>query len=131
MTTNHIVADPFHGSPKHIHSFVNEIESMYLLDTPRKIGTERRTVERLAVTMPVRITPLDDQLKPLSYELNAITRDLSSKGVGLVSTSPIAREYVLLTFQPFQGNSFDVVAKVIYCNDLGYYFQIGCEFQVS
>lgn len=130
MTTN-FVADPFHCSPEHIHSFVNEIESTYLLDRPRKIGTERRAVERMAVTMPVGITPLDEQLKPSNYELNAITRDLSSKGVGLVSNSPIAREYVLLTFQPFQGNSFDVVAKVIYCNDLGYYFQIGCEFQVS
>ena len=37
--------------------------------------------------------------KPLNYQLNAITRDLSSKGVGLVSTSPIAREFVLLTFR--------------------------------
>lgn len=131
MTTNQSVADPNQFSPDNIRSFVNAIESTYLLDRPRKIGTERRSVERLAVTMPVGIKPLDEQLRPLSYELNAITRDLSTKGVGLVSTSPIPQESVLLTFHPFQGNPFAVVAKVIYCNDLGYYFQIGCEFQAA
>ncbi len=92
---------------------------------------ERRAVERMAVTIPVSITPLDDEFKPCNYQLNAITRDLSSKGVGLVSTSPIARNFVVLTFEPFQGNSFEVLAKVAYCKDLGYYFQVGCEFQVS
>ena len=118
-------------SAQQIRSFVNEIESTYLLDRPGNIGTEQREVERLTVTMPVSITPLDENKQPLSYELNAITRDLSCKGVGLVATSPVAQDYVMLTLQPFHGKSFDVIAKVIYCNDLGYYFQVGCEFHVA
>lgn len=131
MNAHPFFADPSQCSPEQVQSWVTEIESTYLLDKPRKIGMERRAAERLVVTMPVSISPLDDDLKPGSYQLNAITRDLSVKGVGLVATSPIARDYVALTFEPFQGDSFEIIAKVIYCNDLGYYFQIGCEFQVS
>ena len=123
--------DTYGCTVEQVDSFVKQIESAYLLDRPRKNGSERREVERLTVTMPVEITPLDEHQQPLSYQLNAITRDLSSKGVGLVATSPVAQEFVLLTFQPFQGNSFHVLAKVVYSNDLGYYFQVGCEFQVS
>lgn len=122
---------PVHPSAEQIFAFVNEIERAYMLDRPRPYGSDRRAVERMNLTIPLELAPLDDELRPLGYQHHAITRDISSKGVGLVATSPVPPSYVMLTFKPCQSKPFRVIAKVAYCKDVGYYHQIGCEFQPS
>ncbi len=118
-------------SEKQLSEFISDIEKAYLLDCARVAGTERRSADRINVTMPVRLTALDDQFEPLDYQYHAVTRNISAKGVGLVTTNPIGRSHVLLTFEPYHGELFTVVAKVIHCGDVGYYFQVGCEFVAS
>ncbi len=131
MKTSESVVNPLLRSADQVRSFVNLIETVYMFDRPLDFGTERRAVERMNVTMPVRITPLDNELKPLSYEFHAITRDLSVNGVGLVTTSPVGHDFVLLTLEPYQSKSFDVIARVAHCNGYGYYFRAGCEFVIA
>lgn len=115
-------------SAEEVRAFIKDVEKAYLLESSRVNGTERRSVERMNVTMPVRVTTLNDQLKPLDYHYHAVTRNISANGVGLVTTNPIGRSYVQLTFEPYHGELFTIVAKVVHCGDVGYYFQIGCEF---
>lgn len=111
-----------------IRSFIKDVEVAYLLECSRFKDAERRSVGRMDVTMPVHVTALDDQWEPLDYHYHAVTRNLSHKGVGLVTTNPIGRRYVQLTFEPYLGEPFTIVARVIHCSDIGYYFQVGCEF---
>ena len=125
------VIGPVQRTHEQIRSFVGEVERIYLLDRPPEFGVERRSVERMSLTMPVLIQPLDEDLKPLTYEHHAVTRDISARGVGLVTSSPVRQGYVMLTMEPLNGDSFEVLGKIIYCNDLGYYFQSGCEFVVD
>ena len=131
MKTTTLVRNPRHRSAGHIRSFVNEVKTAYMLDGPAKFGAERRASERMNVTMSVRITPLDDDFQPIDIQNSAITRDISFNGVGLVTTSPVGRRYVLLTLEPCTGDPFDVIAKVAYCNGVGYYYRVGCEFLLS
>ena len=118
-------------STDQVRAFVNDVEKAYLLESSRVIGMERRSIERMNVTMPVRVTALNDDFEPLDYHYHAVTRNLSISGVGLVTTNPIGRSYVMLTFEPYHGEVCSVFAKVIHCNDVGYYFQVGCEFVAS
>jgi hypothetical protein len=102
--------------------------SLYMLDRPISADNDRREFERMNLTMPVMITTLHENSQASNYLHHGITRDISYKGLGLVTSDPIRPGNVLLTLQPCRGEPFNVMAKVVYCNELGYYFQIGCEF---
>lgn len=130
MQTTHPTAKTCHQSAEQIRSFVKKLETVYLLDRPGKSTDERRSAERMNVTMPVLVTPLDSDFQPLSFQAKAVTRDVSSVGAGLVMSDPIAPSFALLSFEPFWGDTFEVICKVAYCKDFGYYFRVGCEFFV-
>lgn len=131
METTSRAGRPFHQTANQIRRFIEEVESYYMLERARPYGIERRDVERTNVTMPVQITALDNHLNPLAYQYHGITRDISPKGIGLVATNPVGLTYVTLNFQPYYGESFTAVGKVIRCDEIGYYFTIGCEFVVD
>jgi hypothetical protein len=131
METTTPISESFHQSAEQIRQFVSEIESYYMLERARPSGMERRDVERVAVTMPVQMTRLDETFVPLRYQYHAVTRDISPKGVGLVTTNPVALTYVLLTFQPYYGEAFNAIGRINRCEELGYYFSVGCEFLIT
>ena len=117
-----------HRLTDNVRSFVNELMTVYMLDRPISYENDRREVERMSLTMPVRITTLHEDSQAANYIHHGITRDISFKGLGLVTSDPIRPGTVLLTMQPCRGEPFDVMARVVYCKELGYYFQVGCEF---
>jgi hypothetical protein len=131
MTTLSRTNSSRHRLSKEVNALVDEIEEVYMLDRPRRCDDDRREMERMSVTIPLVVTPLDDRLRPLAYHHQAITRDISRKGVGLVTTSPVRPSFVLLTFEPCRGRSMSVMGRVVYCKEVGYYFQVGCEFLLS
>lgn len=113
---------------KQVSRFVADIESLYMYRCPDGFGIERRESERLNITMPVKIIPLTDNMSPRVYESNGITRNISAAGVGLVSPDPLSESYLILEFQPIDIPPFSIIGKTLYCNETGFYFQIGCEF---
>ena len=115
-------------STNQISEFMKQVEAIYLLEYAKTIGVERRNSKRMPITMPVCVTELDEHFQPTDYQHHAVTRDISTTGVGLVTTNPIGRKVVELTFQPYQGQSFSTIAETIYCNEHGYYFQVGFQF---
>jgi hypothetical protein len=121
--------DPsFSATREQLNELVHNLRAAYLLDEPHRFAGDRRVTKRFNVTIPVEITLLDDQLQPIGYSCQAITRDVSIKGIGIVSYSPIGRQYVMLTLKPHVGEERRAVARVVYQNEIGYYHQIGCEF---
>ena len=115
-------------SKDEISSFIQSVAAVYMLDRPFVGNDDRREVERMNVTMPVLICPLDDEFQKLGYLHRGITRDISRKGIGLVTTSPVRPGHSMLTLEPCHGEVFDVVARITYCNEIGNYFQVGYEF---
>lgn len=118
-------------SSSEMATFFDKVQTNYLLESPRVLGVERRGAERIEVTMPLNVVALDSSFRPLDLQYHAITRNMSKTGVGLVTNSPIGHQYLRLNFNPFDGSTFEAIARVIYCNEIGYYFQIGCEFILS
>ena len=129
MNNETIQIDQSHQpTQQQVHSFVENMKRAYLWDGPMDSENDRRAVERMIVTMPVTLTPLDDEFRPLGYQFEAISRDLSCAGIGMMTTNPLGKYRVLLTLRPYQGEPFNVMAEISYCNDHGYYFQVGCKF---
>ena len=112
-------------------AIVEQIKRAYLLDSPPKYTWERRRAERLEVTIPVVLTPLDENFKAGTYFYGGVTHDVSSNGIGLTTTNPEATRYIMLTLQPININPFSVIAVVRHCTDFGWHFRLGCEFLVQ
>lgn len=111
---------------KTIQTVVNAIELAYMLDTPLD-GRDRRSHKRLAITMPVVVETLDESFQKLPCRHETISRDISPTGIGLVSINPITTGHVLLTLNGNQCEQFELIARVTYCIESGYYFHVGCE----
>ena len=109
-----------------IESFVSRLAREYFMD-----GPDRRVEPRLRVTLPVNLQPLDDDLNPLGYRSRAVTRDISASGIGLVCQDPVNASYLMLSLPTPAGESLEVVAKVLRCRPVGYYFDVGCQFAVD
>jgi hypothetical protein len=125
------ISSSIRQSSDDVRQFVEQIESFYMLERARPQGIERRDFERVSVTIPIQITRLDESLNPTGYQYHAISRDISPKGVGMVTTNPVGLTNVLLTFEPYFGESHSMIGKVVRCDEFGYYFTVGCEFIVQ
>ena len=112
-----------------VTSFVEVIAREYLLDDElREANEEKRSEKRVNITLPVILTPLDDDFWPMDYRVHAVTRDLSTEGVGLVCNTPIAAKFISVTFQHATGESVRVIAKILRTEEVGHYFRFGCKF---
>ena len=131
MNTTLRLDESVYKSVDQIRSIVSEIATVYMLNRPQNYASDRREVERINVTMPVGLVPLDNELQPSDHLHHGISRDISPNGIGLVTTSPIAQGKMLITLEPYHRDAFKIIAEVVYCNDFGYYFQVGCKFVMS
>lgn len=111
------------NSKAEIESFVGRLAREYFLD-----GPDRRVEPRLRVTLPVNLQPLDDGLNPLGYRSRAVTRDISASGIGLVCQDPVNTPYLSLQLPTPTGETIDIIAEVLRCRPVGYYFDVGCQF---
>ncbi len=91
---------------------------------------ERRGRERLEVTMPIWVTPLNDELEPLGTRCKGITRDVSLTGAGLAVSRSVRSNFVLLEFVSSPNETFGIISKLTYCRRDGGFFRAGCEFMI-
>lgn len=119
---------PVKLSPEQIKARVAEVAKAYFLDCPQADGDERRQTPRHQLTIPVLLQPLEESGTHLSHKHQAISRDISYRGIGLVTANPVRPGDYRLTIQPFSSEEFDVAARVSYCNGVGYYYEVGFEF---
>jgi hypothetical protein len=108
-----------------VRSFVERLAREYFFD-----GPDRRAEPRLRITMPLILEPLDDRLRPLNYQVRAVTRDLSSKGIGLVCQDPVNGKFLAFNLVSPCGAELNVIAEVLRCEAYGYYYDVGCKFVV-
>ncbi|TWT84883.1 PilZ domain protein [Planctomycetes bacterium CA13] len=77
------------------------------------------------VQVSVSALLLDDHLCPTGTQLEAVTRDISKDGIGIVCTKPIAASHVRLQLTTPQGQALDVLGSVRHCSPEGEKYHVG------
>jgi hypothetical protein len=95
-------------------------------------GPERRSEPRWRVTMPVPVAHLDEHLCPCGPTFIAISRDISTQGMGLYHTRPIEVKSLLgVELRAPQGDTMQAVLEVVRCQLNGPAFEIGGRFMAK
>ena len=89
----------------------------------------RRKEPRETVAVPVRVSPLTDELQPVGEPFEALTRDISCSGVGLFHLQPVDAPYVSIEMAtPETQQVIRLLAKVEHCTRFGSFYIVGCRF---
>lgn len=88
---------------------------------------ECRKETREMVVVPVFVQPIGDDLEPVAACLEAVTRDLTSQGAGLVYFSPIT--FSKLALQIHLGDEVvNLISRVAWRAPLGPFYGTGVSF---
>src|SRR4051812_27122107 len=92
-------------------------------------GPERRMNLRYPLTMPVKVTPLDEDMTPSGTEpFVAVTRDISVGGLCLYHTQALREKYLRLELTSPSRDNLDVVIAVVRCKQAGPFWEIAGPF---
>ena len=87
-------------------------------------GPQRRASRRLPVVVPVVAMPLDDNFRPRGTTFAAITRDLSTTGISLISTRAAGSRFLAVELVTPAGQKIQVVLQVLRCNTISRFYEI-------
>ena len=91
-------------------------------------GSERRTEARRRVVVPVMVMPVDDNFERTGDAFQAVTRDVSTSGISLLSTQDTDAEYLAVFLKTLSGRELIVVIHVCRHNYIGVYYDIAGTF---
>ena len=89
----------------------------------------RRSEPREAVAIPVVVQQVDSSLEPLDQPFNAVTRDISTGGIGLFHLREMKSGLLKITMTaPESHYRMTLLARVEHCTKCGGFYIIGCRF---
>jgi hypothetical protein len=92
-------------------------------------GPERRVNLRYPLTMPVKVTPLNNDQMPSGTEpFLAVTRDISVGGLCLYYIHEVKEKYLQLELSSPNHDHLDVVIEVVRCRQAGPFWEIAGPF---
>ena len=91
-------------------------------------GPERRGHLRYPLTLPVKVTPLDDNQLPTGDPFLAVTRDLSISGLCMYHLQAVQNRYLQLELISPAQERLNVVLEVVRCRAAGPFYEIGGQF---
>ena len=91
-------------------------------------GPERRQHLRYPITIPVRVTPLDEQHQPAAEPFLAITRDISIVGLCMYHTQAVKEKLLRLELTGLNQEHVTVPLKVARCRPAGPFYEIAGRF---
>ncbi len=89
---------------------------------------EQRRFPRYKLICEVWTQPVDNQFEPLGDAFKAISRDISSSGIGLMHTRAIRDKYLWLRLTTPGASRMNVIVEVVRCRPLGLFYEIGAKF---
>lgn len=92
------------------------------------VGPEQRGEARYAVSLPVAAVPVDKSLRKAGDAFIALTRDISSGGIGMYHTRRVSERLLALEIKSASGEKLRVLAEVLRCNPAGLFYEIGARF---
>jgi len=91
-------------------------------------GTDRRTHLRYPVTLPVKVTPLDDTQHPMGEPFIGVTRDISLSGACIYHLHDVQFRFLQLEFSNSADDQLTVILEVVRCREAGPFFEIAGQF---
>lgn len=92
---------------------------------------DRRSRQRDEIELPISVQPLDDNFQRAGDAFAAVTKDISTGGIGLSHSEPIATRYLQIEFTNKIGDDITLAAQVRHCTPCGSNFHIGVRFVVD
>lgn len=111
-----------HPPPKGLRDFVNTLVE------ESQSGKQNRSSRRYRLGMEVPAVPLDKKLRAVGDPFVAFSRNISTGGICLVHTSPVAVPFLLLQLVQRSGVAVQLVLKVLHCRRHKRFFEIGGTF---
>ena len=93
--------------------------------------SERRTMSRQSLSVPVLARPLDEDFQPDGPTFRAVTRDISGGGLGLLHDSPITARYLHLVVELQDEPPVVALGLVRHCTRHNDRFLIGVRFVID
>lgn len=113
--------------PEVVVSFVRR-----LLDVHRApVESERRAQRRDSITIPVKIQPLDSRYQSTGISFCAVTKDISTGGIGLIHTDAVDSTFLQIEISSDNGETMSLLAQVKNCTPFGKCYHIGAQFVVD
>jgi hypothetical protein len=116
-------ADRLHSPPAELLRFVHRIA-----DETLRNHVEERQFPRFKLTVEVWVQPVDANFEPLGEPFTAVSRDISTGGIGLMHTRAIRDKYLWLRLVTHGGGTMNVVVEVLRCRPIGVFYDIGAKF---
>lgn len=92
-------------------------------------GKHRRKYRRTARSISVSVQPLDDDFQPFGDVFWVVSRDVSLRGMGLLSHEPFSQKYVRLGLM---DQTASTIAEVVHNTSIGEkypLFLVGVKFE--
>ena len=91
-------------------------------------GTDKRNSQRRAVVVPVPVIELDENVSPTGNVHMAVTRDISSSGISLISTRAANSRFIAVELSISYDETIQVVIRVNRCRPLRCFYEIAGPF---
>ena len=115
-------------SPEVAHKVVENVRGLVCQDL---VNSARRS-DRFLIAEPVTVQPLNDRFEPAAFECSALTRDISSTGVGLICLKQFDLPFLRVTFNNCDkatGNS--LILKIVHETPRGAVFLLGGSIAID
>ena len=113
--------------PEVVVSFVNRLmDDHHPHDKP-----ERRARPREPIAIPVSAQPLDANFRPTGDVFAAVTKDISTGGIGVIHSEQIVARYLQIEIATQDGEEMSLLAQVKHCTPYGPHYHIGARFVVD
>ena len=113
-------------SPELVVTFVRRVIEEHRI--PQR--TDRRNHPRKAISVPVIVEPLDEAFSPAAECFSAVTKNISTGGIGILHTEFVNSHYLRIGLST-AGETMQLLAQVKNCVKSGEMYHIGARFVVD
>ncbi|MEM7314849.1 MAG: PilZ domain-containing protein [Planctomycetota bacterium] len=106
-----------------------DVVSLVYAAVDEKNRTERRITERERAFLPVELQYLDDEFNPVGEEFEAMSRDVSVGGVGVLTSTDATLPKAILRFPTLE--TLPIMCDVRFSKPIGPFFHVGLSFCVD
>ena len=112
------------NSPEVIYSFVQRLMRSY----HSLYHEDRRLTTRQQISVPVRVCPANENGDPVGEPYLAVTRDISSGGVGYFTVVKPEANFVTIEMESPEGETLNVMGAVRHSIEWGSFYFVGIRF---
>ena len=118
--------DPTILSPEYVLNIVSQVIS----SAEKKSKPNDRLSKRTVTLLPVVVKELDDDCQPTGVSFEALSKNISVGGVGLLLNREINTRYIEIEFTSIEG-CCPVIVEVRHQSQLGCFVNCGGRFHVD